>query len=103
MEIMNCMFGWTKLKRKGITPVIAIVLLLMMTVAAAGVAYLWIMNLQEGMEETANEGIEKQQRDSSAAITIESVWKNGLATSFLIRNSGTHTFQIQRWAILYII
>jgi len=33
-------------KRKGITPVIAIVLLLMMTVAASGGAWMWIQELQ---------------------------------------------------------
>ncbi len=94
MKIMKFMFGKMDSKRKGITPVIAIVLLLMMTVAAAGVAYLWIMNLQEGMEDTANRGIDKQQKDASAAITIESIWKDGTNNDIqlMIRNSGTYTF-----------
>ncbi len=94
MKIMKFMFGKMNSKRKGITPVIAIVLLLMMTVAAAGMAYMWIMSLQEDMEETANEGIAKQRRDASAAITIESVWMDsaGLDIQFVIRNSGTYTF-----------
>ncbi len=94
MKIMKFMFGKMNSKRKGITPVIAIVLLLMMTVAAAGMAYMWIMSLQEDMEETANEGIAKQRRDASSAITIESVWKDpaGLDIQFVIRNSGTYTF-----------
>ncbi|MEA3343241.1 MAG: archaellin/type IV pilin N-terminal domain-containing protein [archaeon] len=94
MKIIKCMFGWMKLKRKGITPVIAIVLLLMMTVAAAGVAYLWIMELQSGMEDTANKGVEKQRKDALAAITIESIWKDGTNSDIqlMIRNSGTYTF-----------
>ncbi len=90
--MMKYMFGWMKLKRKGITPVIAIVLLLMMTVAAAGVAYLWIMDLQEGMAETADEGINKQRTDASAAVRVVSAWKDGPNIAFTLKNTGTYTF-----------
>ena len=95
MKFVKNMFGWkSKSKRKGITPVIAIVLLLMMTVAAAGMAYVWIMSLQEDIEEQANEGIRKQQTDASAVIAIESVWEDSVTGNifFMLRNSGTHTF-----------
>lgn len=39
--------------RKGITPVIAIVLLLMMTVAAAGAAYTWFSQMQTRLQSEA--------------------------------------------------
>jgi len=45
--------------RKGITPVIAIVLLLMMTVAAAGGAYAWLTQLQEQFQNQAEEDVER--------------------------------------------
>ncbi len=45
--------------RKGITPVIAIVLLLMMTVAAAGGAYAWLTQLQEQFQNQAESSIER--------------------------------------------
>lgn len=43
------------MSKKGITPIIATVILLMMTVAAAGAAYLWMTNLQ-GLIQTEVEG-----------------------------------------------
>jgi len=48
--------------RKGITPVIAIILLLMMTVAIAGGAYVWFTQIgeqsRERAEESLNRGVE---------------------------------------------
>jgi len=49
--------------QKGITPIIAIVLLLMMTVAAAGGAYVWFTDLQDDLEEQAEE-------DAARSISI---------------------------------
>ncbi|RLG13453.1 MAG: hypothetical protein DRN71_04805 [Candidatus Nanohalarchaeota archaeon] len=93
MKFVKNMFGWkSKSKRKGITPVIAIVLLLMMTVAAAGMAYVWIMSLQESVQNQGNEGVEKQQRETSAAITIVSAWNDSTHLAFIVKNSGTYTF-----------
>ncbi len=45
--------------RNGITPVIAIVLLLMMTVAAAGGAYAWLTQLQEQFQKQAEQDVER--------------------------------------------
>ena len=39
-----------KLGKKGITPVIAVILLLMMTVAVAGAAFYWLVKIQGGMQ-----------------------------------------------------
>jgi len=49
---------------KGITPIIATVLLLMMTVAAAGAAYVWMNSLQEQ--------VRQQVEGSSSLITGQS-------------------------------
>lgn len=46
--------------RKGITPVIAIVLLLMMTVAAAGAAYTWFSQMQERLQSEATRGLQTE-------------------------------------------
>jgi len=95
MKFVKNIFGLkSNSKRKGITPVIAIVLLLMMTVAAAGMAYVWIMGLQEDIQEQSNEGVEKQQRDTAAAISIVSAWNDTTSTmiAFTIKNTGTYTF-----------
>ncbi|MFH1432059.1 MAG: archaellin/type IV pilin N-terminal domain-containing protein [archaeon] len=92
MRFVKKMLSKIGLKRKGITPVIAIVLLLMMTVAAAGMAYVWIMSVQEGVEAQANEGLAKQQTDASAAIKIESVWNSTTSAYFVLRNTGTYSY-----------
>lgn len=81
-----------KSKRKGITPVIAIVLLLMMTVAAAGMAYVWIMSLQEQIQQTGQEGVDKTKKDASAALSIESGWNQGGNLYVALKNAGTYTF-----------
>lgn len=46
--------------RKGVTPVIAIVLLLMMTVAAAGAAYTWFSQMQEQLQSRATADLQSE-------------------------------------------
>lgn len=46
--------------RKGITPVVAIVLLLMMTVAAAGAAFTWFSQMQEQVQDRASSELNRQ-------------------------------------------
>lgn len=85
------------MNRKGITPVIAIVLLLMMTVAAAGLAYSWIMSMQETAQAGISEDISARMETMRAGITIISVWQTGATPdtgiSMAIKNSGSSTFQ----------
>ena len=52
---------------KGVTPVIATVLLLMMTVAAAGAAYLWMNSLQNSIQQN----VEETYGDVSDSARIE--------------------------------
>jgi len=81
-----------KSKRKGITPVIAIVLLLMMTVAAAGMAYVWIMSLQENIASDTEKDLETLQETKNARLSIESVWNDTNGFGIMIKNAGTYTF-----------
>ncbi len=93
MKIMKFMFGKMDSKRKGITPVIAIVLLLMMTVAAAGMAYVWIMSLQEDVRVIADEGVEDMKIVSSVSLSFEAVHEDaGNMIEFTLRNTGKHGF-----------
>jgi|GEM_PF-2137882 len=43
------------LNKKGITPIISVILLLMMTIAIAGLAYTWLQRMQGNIEGTAEE------------------------------------------------
>lgn len=85
-----------KKMRKGITPVIAIVLLLMMTVAIAGVAYVWLTKVQEDIQK-GTEGVIKEKTEAmKASVSIDSIWKTGTAPDYYIaltvRNAGSHVY-----------
>ncbi|MCK5333209.1 MAG: hypothetical protein KAJ24_01755 [Candidatus Aenigmarchaeota archaeon] len=86
----NIMFG----VRKGITPVIALVLLLMMTVAAAGMAYVWFMDVQEETQETVRDSLSQRTDQMAGAIVIDAVYETGAASStdVIIRNTGSVTY-----------
>ena len=76
-------------RRKGITPVIAIVLLLMMTVAAAGLAYEFIMNMSEKQTEAIGEQVGAQSDKMRTELRILQVQANGANLDFLIKNTGS--------------
>ncbi len=78
--------------RKGITPVIAIVLLLMMTVAAAGLAYEFIMNMSEKQTEAIGEQVSAQSDKMRTEFRILQVQDGALATGDIdiyIKNVGS--------------
>ncbi len=91
--------------RRGITPIVAIILLLLMTIAAAGAAYVWITRLQSIITTGATEQFIQQQQKQNTRLSIETIWAenptnpswppNGTAPSqnilfFVIRNTGTY-------------
>ena len=75
--------------RKGITPVIAIVLLLMMTVAAAGLAYEFIMNMSEKQTAAIDEQVGAQSDKMRTELRILQIQENGADLNFLIKNTGS--------------
>ena len=91
--------------KKGITAVVAIVLLLMMTVGAAGLAYVWVTNLQNKVQDTTGSNVKSMADEQGARIIIDSIWNNTGATdaagatcptgciSFNLRNTGTYPFE----------
>ncbi len=87
----NIMFG----ARKGITPVIALVLLLMMTVAAAGMAYVWFMDVQEETQDTVKDSLSQRTDQMAAAVKIDATYEDGLvatSTDIIVRNIGSTTY-----------
>ncbi len=67
--------------RNGITPVVAIVLLLMMTVAASGGAYAWMTQVQDEAQEDAARGL-------STGVDLRDVRCRGINISFTASNTG---------------
>lgn len=78
--------------RKGITPVIAIVLLLMMTVAAAGLAYMWVIGVQQEAQTGIETQVQQIQQQAAAQLTIDTVYNETGNIDFVLRNSGTYAF-----------
>lgn len=72
--------------RKGITPVIAIVLLLMMTVGAVGGSYVWFSGIMEDAQEEAN----TQQATELNIYNMECVDRSGnFSAMFWVENTGS--------------
>lgn len=70
--------------KKGITPIIAIVLLLMMTVAAFGLTFVWVQSTQSDLQENVGEDISAIREKMSTCISIESVSEHNV----YLRNCG---------------
>ncbi|MBW6461518.1 MAG: flagellin [DPANN group archaeon] len=75
--------------RKGITPIIAIVLLLMMTVAAAGLAYEFIMNMSDKQTSAIDDQVNAQSDKMRTDLRILQVQKNSGNLNFIIKNMGS--------------
>lgn len=78
--------------RKGITAVIAIVLLLMMTVGAAGFAYIWVTDLQNRLQGSTTTSVEQMTAANNAKLGIDSMWNDTGSISINLRNSGSYAF-----------
>ena len=63
------------MNKKGITPVIAIVLLLMLAVASVGIVSYWLSSTQRQAQTGMSEQIERQTEQMAAAIEIDNIWK----------------------------
>lgn len=78
------------MNRKGVTPVIAVVLLMAISVAATGTAYTFITNAQHNVAEGFEEKWGQQQLDQKSDLNIEHIYKSSNNYAFLvIRNTGS--------------
>ena len=59
------------MSRKGLTPVIAMILLLMMTVAAAGASFYWLVRIQSELQG----GTQMYQKTTFEAMTSSVIWQ----------------------------
>ena len=72
---------------KGITPVIAVILLLLITISMVGFAFVWFTRLSA----TAQEQIDLQQNATTGAIAKKIRIDNAAGTAVTLRNIGTAT------------
>ncbi len=62
--------------RKGITPILSVVLLLMMTVAAFGLAYFWLSETQKDLQSDVKANIKESLGKTQASVAIISVYES---------------------------
>ena len=75
---------------KAITPIIAIILLLLITVSAGGAAFIWIQMVQSQVAEETQKGLTSSLIQMHGRVSIESVWNaTGKHICMVLRNSGT--------------
>src|SRR3990167_2206605 len=80
---------------KGITPVIAIVLLLMITIALVGFAFIWFQSTFQTTTSTASSQIDQQTTAFGKTTIIEAVGvPNSGIQSISIRNTGNSDIDI---------
>ena len=71
---------------RGLSPIIAVVLLIMMTVAAAGAAYVWIIALQKKMSGSSNQQL--QVLNTGVIQYVSASCTSPSNISVIIRNVG---------------
>ena len=92
--------------KKGITPVIAIILLLMVTIAMIGFAFIWFSGIMGTITNTTGTQMTEEQRQMAINVVFLEAYstfnttgqdKYNITTSF--RNSGTQTIKADELVI----
>ena len=82
------------LNKKGITPIISVILLLMMTIAVAGLAYTWLQGLQGSVQTSTENRTSRMIGNINVELKIDSAELASCGTSVAnvsvyFRNTGT--------------
>ena len=80
---------------KGITPVIAIILLLLITISMVGFAFVWFQRVAQTATENTDTQLQAQLTQQSQKIRIESA----AGTSVSLRNTGSQSIPVGSVAI----
>lgn len=74
---------------KGITPIIAIMLLMMVTIAMIGFAYFWFTKIMDRAKNNTEEMMKGENEKYQKTIAIDSLSPQGGDSYIYIRNTGT--------------
>ena len=83
------------INKKGVTPIISIVLLLMITVAVAGTVSFWLGSVQEGAQSEIEDSTDIITSQTQQSVTVQFVTCDTVlnAVTVVIRNSGTRPIE----------
>jgi flagellin-like protein len=73
---------------KGATPIVAVILLLLITIAAGGSTYLWLSRTQSKLFTQTTTGIEESSKDVYGKLDIVSIWNSTTQLCLLVRNGS---------------
>ena len=82
---------------KGITPIIAIILLMMITIALAGFTYIWLQGVFKTSSNNTKTQLEQQQRSMMKTIRIDSATSG--TGELAIRNTGSESITSNEIAV----
>ena len=77
---------------RGLTPVFAVLILTLMTVAAAGAAFIWINTIQRQITTESQTGLETNLQRTHGELSIGSVWNVSNRLCLTVQNSGTVSY-----------
>ncbi len=84
---------------KGITPVIAIILLLLITVAMVGFALVWFQRFVTATGSQTEQNLQTQLDQQSKLISIVNINNGGPASIVSVKNIGTRTISLTELAM----
>ena len=82
---------------KGITPVIAIILLMMITIAMVGFTYIWMKRVFSSAANSTSSSLNEQQKAMGQKVTI--IKASNSTGSITIRNSGTYSIDTNKLVV----
>ncbi|MBC5792481.1 MAG: hypothetical protein H8Z69_00415 [Nanohaloarchaea archaeon] len=85
------------MNRKGLTPVIGAVLLLGISVAATGSAFVFLQSIQENVQQNSQDKVSEDRRQIQSSMNIENGYKGSQGHIIInVRNTGERSLEIQQ-------
>jgi len=84
------------MSRKGITPIVATVLLMLIAVGAVGSASVFLDDTLTGLQENLEGDLEEEQTVEASDLRIESAYRSSGDINIDVRNSGSVTLDVAR-------
>ena len=92
---------------KGITPIIAIILLLLITISMVGFTFLWFGRLQEQLTSSISNETSQSLREQGTSARIEVIdaapgggaSASNYSGTFVLRNTGTQVLQLSEVSV----
>ncbi len=89
-------------RSKGLTPIIAMVLLLMLAIAAGGILFAFSGKMQTAMQESVNKQALSQAEAAAMRLQIVSVYGDNTKFNILVKNTGSTNWNITKYATVMI-